>query len=154
MAPRIPWNREKSVAGSAALVIAGGAAGAFLCWWCRPVIIPPPYLWFSLAAPIAAALVAAAVETIPIRLDDNLSVPLTRGRGCGRCRSSARICVVATVSTLPAALLVCALPVKRCVAAAGYRGPHRIDVGRRRRSGHRHADLRQRRLAGMGAAAC
>ena len=89
---RWPWNREKSVAGSAALVIAGGAAGAFLCWWCRPVIIPPPYLWFSIGAPIAAALVAAAVETVPIRLDDNLSVPLTRGdRAVGGCRSSARI---------------------------------------------------------------
>ena len=39
-----PWNRDKSVAGSVALVLAGGAAGAFLCWWCRPAIIPPPYL--------------------------------------------------------------------------------------------------------------
>jgi uncharacterized protein (TIGR00297 family) len=72
---RIPWNREKSVAGSLALFLCGGIAGAFLAWWCRPNVIPPPYLWFSLGAPFVAALVAAFVETIPVRLDDNLSVP-------------------------------------------------------------------------------
>lgn len=74
--PRIPWNREKSLAGSAALFLFGGAAGAFLCWWCRPVIVPPPYPWFTFGVPFAAALAAAAVETIPIKLDDNLSVPI------------------------------------------------------------------------------
>jgi uncharacterized protein (TIGR00297 family) len=73
--PRIPWNRDKTVAGTAAFVIVGGAAGSFLAWWCRPALIPPPYEWFSVAAPIAAALAAAAVETLPMRLDDNLSVP-------------------------------------------------------------------------------
>ena len=36
---------------------------------------PTPDVWFSIAAPLAAALVAAFVETIPTRLDDNLSVP-------------------------------------------------------------------------------
>lgn len=73
--PPIPWNREKTVAGSVAFVIAGGAAGAWLAWWCRPAVIPPPYAWFALAAPPVAAVAAALVETIPIRLDDNLSVP-------------------------------------------------------------------------------
>jgi uncharacterized protein (TIGR00297 family) len=73
--PRIPWNREKSVAGTTAFVIFGGAAGAFLAWWCRPVVIPPPFPWFSIAAPLVAAVAAAAVETLAIRLDDNLSVP-------------------------------------------------------------------------------
>jgi uncharacterized protein (TIGR00297 family) len=72
---RIPWNRDKSVAGSAALFLCGGAAGAFLAWWCRPAVIPPPFLWFSLVVPFAAALVAAFAETIPVRLDDNVTVP-------------------------------------------------------------------------------
>jgi uncharacterized protein (TIGR00297 family) len=76
---RIPWNREKSIAGSAAFVVFGGAAGAFLCWWCRPAVVPPPYLWFSLGIPWLAALVGAAVESIPIRLDDNVSVPASAG---------------------------------------------------------------------------
>ena len=72
---RIPWNRHKSLAGTIAFIIAGSAAGSFLAWWCRPALIPPPFAAFSLFAPIVAAIVAAAVETVPIRLDDNLSVP-------------------------------------------------------------------------------
>lgn len=75
--PRIPWNREKSVAGSAAFIVFGGAAAAFLCWWCRPSVIPPAYPWFSIWMPMLATIAAAAVETIPIRLDDNISVPAT-----------------------------------------------------------------------------
>lgn len=75
----IPWNREKSIAGSVAFVAFGGAAGSFLCWWCRPIVMPPPYLWFSVGMPWLAAMVAAAVESIPIRLDDNVSVPASAG---------------------------------------------------------------------------
>ena len=84
------------------------------------MIIPPPYPWFSLAMPFVAALAAAAVETIPIRLDDNISVTATAaavlwcaslvsedliagGRGLG----DARRC--------PSAIAVNAV-----VAAAGY----------------------------------
>ncbi|HEX6974682.1 MAG TPA: hypothetical protein VF147_09785, partial [Vicinamibacterales bacterium] len=48
---RIPWNREKSVAGTVAFIAFGGAAGAFLCWWCVPVVVPPPYRWFVFGAP-------------------------------------------------------------------------------------------------------
>jgi uncharacterized protein (TIGR00297 family) len=74
---RLPWNRDKSVLGTCAFVLFGGIAGAFLAWWCRPQVVPPPYLWFSLAAPFIAALAAAFAETIPIRLDDNVTVPWT-----------------------------------------------------------------------------
>src|SRR5574338_787870 len=77
--PRWPWNPRKSIAGSVAFVACGGVAGALLAWWCRPVVVPPAYVWFSLGAPFVAALAAAAVETIPIRLDDNISVPATAG---------------------------------------------------------------------------
>ena len=73
--PRLSWNPEKSVAGSIAFVLFGGAAGSFLCWWCRPTVIPPAYMWFSVWMPWLAAVVAAAVETIPIKFDDNISVP-------------------------------------------------------------------------------
>ena len=75
--PQLPWNREKTFAGTSALILCGGAAGAFLAWWCRPAVMPPPYLWYSLAVPFVAALAAAAVESMPIRLDDNVSVPAT-----------------------------------------------------------------------------
>lgn len=118
---RWPWNRSKSVAGSAALVIAGGAAGAFLCWWCRPAVIPPPYFWFSIGAPIAAALVAAAVETVPIRLDDNLSVTLTAAAAMWAASIVSEDLVAAMIATLPAALIV-AVPANAAVAFAGYMG--------------------------------
>jgi len=75
--PRIPWNREKSMAGSIAFIVFGGAAASFLCWWCRATVIPPPYPWFVFWIPWLAAITAAAVETIPIRLDDNISVPFS-----------------------------------------------------------------------------
>jgi len=71
----IPWNRDKSYAGMLALFLCGGLAGSLIAWWCRPNATPTPDVWFSIAAPLAAALVAAFVETIPTRLDDNLSVP-------------------------------------------------------------------------------
>src|SRR5437763_170079 len=38
-------------------------------------VAPRPPLAFTIAAPIAAAIAAAFVETIPVRLDDNVSVP-------------------------------------------------------------------------------
>jgi uncharacterized protein (TIGR00297 family) len=75
--PRLPWNPEKSVAGAAALAIAGGCAGIFLAWWTRSSISPMPPMLFVILAPVLAGLAAAAVESIPVRLDDNLTVPAT-----------------------------------------------------------------------------
>jgi uncharacterized protein (TIGR00297 family) len=74
---RLPWNADKSIAGTLAFVIFGSAAGVALAWWVAPAITPMPPLTFTIAAPVAAAVLAALVETIPVRLDDNISVPLT-----------------------------------------------------------------------------
>lgn len=73
----LPWNREKTWVGTAAFAVGGAVAGAFLAWWTAAALAPPPDLRFLIGAPVAAALVAALVETIPVRLDDNLSTPLT-----------------------------------------------------------------------------
>jgi uncharacterized protein (TIGR00297 family) len=73
----LPWNREKTVAGTLAFVLFGSAGAVVLAWWTRPTVTPPPPLMFVLWAPVAAAAVAAVVETIPVRLDDNISVPLS-----------------------------------------------------------------------------
>ena len=72
---RLPWNRDKSVAGTVAFVVCGGLGAVALAWWTRPAVAPLPSMTFTIAAPLAAALAAALVETIPIRLDDNVSVP-------------------------------------------------------------------------------
>ena len=76
---RLPWNPDKSVAGTLAFYVCGGAAGVALALWVRPSVTPVPPLAFAIAAPLAAALLAALVETIPVRLDDNISVPATAG---------------------------------------------------------------------------
>jgi uncharacterized protein (TIGR00297 family) len=74
---RWPWNPDKTVAGTIAFIVAGGAAGMALALWCRPVATVP--MAFAMLAVPIAAIAAAFVETIPIKLDDNLSVALSAG---------------------------------------------------------------------------
>jgi uncharacterized protein (TIGR00297 family) len=74
---RLPWNPEKTVEGTLAFAILGAAAGVALACWTRPAIDPVPPLTFAIVAPIVAAIAAALAETIPIRLDDNVTVPAT-----------------------------------------------------------------------------
>jgi dolichol kinase len=57
--PRWPWNREKTLSGSAAFAIGGALGGIFLAWWCRPALVHAPALAFTIAAPIIAALAAS-----------------------------------------------------------------------------------------------
>jgi uncharacterized protein (TIGR00297 family) len=71
----IPWNPRKSWNGTSAFILCGGASAALAIWWCQPNIATPSPWWFIALAPAIAAIVAAAVETIPVKLDDNLSVP-------------------------------------------------------------------------------
>jgi len=68
---RLPWNPAKSVAGTAAFVVFGGLAAVALESWTANQLV--------VAAPLVAAIAAACVESIPVRLDDNISVPLTAG---------------------------------------------------------------------------
>jgi uncharacterized protein (TIGR00297 family) len=102
---RLPWNPDKSIAGTVAFIIFGSAAGVALAWWVRPAVAPMPPLTFTLAAPLAAAVLAALVETIPIRLDDNITVPA----------AAAAVLWIESLMTVPAAhgaraAMVSALP--------------------------------------------
>ena len=74
--PRLPWNAEKTLAGTAAFVLAGGVAGVLLAWWTRPAVSPMPPWQFVVFAPLLAALGAGLVESMPVSLDDNVSVPI------------------------------------------------------------------------------
>lgn len=73
--PRLPWNGEKTWAGTISFFLAGASAGVLLCWWTQPALTSPVPTMFVVGAPVLAAAVAALVESIPVRLDDNLSVP-------------------------------------------------------------------------------
>lgn len=76
---RWSWNREKTVAGTMAFALCGALGGVVLAWWTRPNVSPMPSVWFTALAPLAAAVAAACVETIPIRLDDHVSIPAAAG---------------------------------------------------------------------------
>ena len=74
---RLPWNRDKSVAGTIAFVTFGAVAGSMFALWTRPAIVAPSTPSFTVAAVAVAAVAAALVESLPVRLDDNISVPFT-----------------------------------------------------------------------------
>ena len=118
--PTWPWNREKTVSGSTAFAVGGAAAGVALAWWCRPAILPEPALLFVFVAPVVAAIVAALVETIPVRLDDNLSVAAAAG-------ATMWLVSLATIDRLPAVIeaatgrLPAAVVLNALVAWAGHR---------------------------------
>src|SRR2546421_5257088 len=73
----LPWNRDKTIAGTLAFVVCGGLAGVALAWWTRPAVAPPPPMTFTIVAPLLAALGAAFAETVPGRLHDNITRPAT-----------------------------------------------------------------------------
>jgi uncharacterized protein (TIGR00297 family) len=73
--PRLPWNPQKSWYGLAAFIAAGSLGSVALGLWVAPAVTPMPPPLFLILAPVVAAVVAAFVETIPIKLDDNLTVP-------------------------------------------------------------------------------
>lgn len=77
---RLPWNVEKTVAGTMGFITFGTIGSALLGWWVSGRFGTPtnfdtvqPWLVMALIATVAAAL----VETIPVRLDDNISVSAT-----------------------------------------------------------------------------
>ena len=117
---RLPWNPEKTVAGTVAFAVAGGIAGVALACWTRPAVTPTPPLWFDIAGPIAAAIVAALVETIPVRLDDNVSVPASAALVLWLISLMSPSAVAASQSIVLAAL-PWAIGVNVVVAALGHR---------------------------------
>ncbi len=70
----LSWNRAKSTGGLVAFLVAGSAAAVALAVWTGSGRSDLPFAWL-IAAPIGAAIVAGFVETAPIRLNDNISVP-------------------------------------------------------------------------------
>ncbi len=73
--PALPWNTEKTWSGFVVFVMAGSAGAYVLVRWVG-VTIPEEKAAF---VSFATALVGALVESAPIRLDDNLTVPLVCG---------------------------------------------------------------------------
>ena len=84
--PALPYNLQKTWAGLTGFVLAGTVGAYALARWIVP--IPDPSLpvrpgaidgGFLLLVCAATATVGALVESTPVRLDDNLTVPLVSG---------------------------------------------------------------------------
>jgi uncharacterized protein (TIGR00297 family) len=73
--PALPWNREKTWSGFLGFIAAGTAGAYVLTRWVAPGVSPD----IALRICAATALVGAIVESAPIRLDDNATVPLVAG---------------------------------------------------------------------------
>lgn len=73
--PGLPWNRKKTWAGFLGFVGAGAVGAFVLTRWVGPSLPVDKVLLVC----AATALVGAFVETVPIRLDDNATVPLVAG---------------------------------------------------------------------------
>jgi uncharacterized protein (TIGR00297 family) len=62
----LPWNRDKSVGGLLAFILAAAAGGIAVAYWMdyrAPFVV------------LLTALVAAIVESLPLGVDDNVTVP-------------------------------------------------------------------------------
>jgi uncharacterized protein (TIGR00297 family) len=77
--PRLPWNSEKSVPGTLAFVVSGTIAAAGLGWWVGGGHGSPMAFGTIVVAAILAAVAAGLAESVPVRLDDNLSVAAAAG---------------------------------------------------------------------------
>lgn len=115
----LPWNRGKSLGGTIAFVVFGSLGAVALLIWCSDRVIPPAYAWFPLVAGALGATAAAFVETIPIRLDDNVSVAATAAAVMWTVSLVSEDAIVRTLSDPPVWLSV-ALAVNLAVAIAGY----------------------------------
>jgi uncharacterized protein (TIGR00297 family) len=70
---KLPWNARKSWAGTLAYVLFGTLGAGILLQWTAPGRYDATFAWL---VALAAALLAAALESLPEGLDDNLGVPL------------------------------------------------------------------------------
>jgi phytol kinase len=74
--PKLPWSREKSVIGSVSVLIGGFILAAFILWiYISARVFPGPFSGYLVPLTILS-LTAAAVESLPFRDVDNLTVPL------------------------------------------------------------------------------
>ena len=73
--PALPYNREKTWAGFVSFALAGTAGAYTLARWVNPAFESDK----ALLVCAATAVVGALVESAPVRLDDNATVPLVSG---------------------------------------------------------------------------
>ena len=110
----LPWNPSKSVGGSLAFIILGALSCCVLMVWTAPTLGDSPRI---LLICLAGATIAAMVESLPVRMDDNLLVPFT----AAPCLAILLTSSIKTGEwTLTAWTFVSAIGLNIAVAAAAY----------------------------------
>lgn len=74
--PKLPWSREKSVAGTLSVFLGGLILAAFVLWIYVSLRVFPGHFADYLVPLLLLALTAAAIESLPFRDVDNLTVTL------------------------------------------------------------------------------
>lgn len=115
----IPWNARKSVGGTLAFVFFGSAAAVGLLMWCGGRVVPPAYAWFPVLAGVLGATAAALAETIPISLDDNVTVAGTAAAVMWAVSIVGEDAAI-RLALEPQVALPLALAANLAIAAAGY----------------------------------
>src|SRR5215203_2531278 len=115
----LSWNPQKSLGGTLAFILSGSLAAIGLLIWCGGRVVPPSFWWFPVVAGVLGALAAAMAETIPIALDDNVTVPATAALVMWTVSLVGEDAAVRAVSE-PLVSLPIALAANLAVATAGY----------------------------------
>ncbi|MCK6467299.1 MAG: DUF92 domain-containing protein [Candidatus Brocadia sinica] len=77
---KLPWNPEKSWIGFIAFVFFGGLGAAILMWWVNLSPLQTPLPWhYLLITAFLTSFITAGVESLPLKIDDNITVPLAAG---------------------------------------------------------------------------
>lgn len=77
---KLPWNPQKSWIGSAAFVFFGGMGAGFFMWWVNVDSSQAPLAWsYLFISAFLASFTAAVVESLPLKVNDNITVPLSAG---------------------------------------------------------------------------
>ena len=69
---KLKWNFKKSYVGTSAFFIFTFIGMSFFTWWFRPDFAITNIILFSLIGSFAGAI----IESLPIRLEDNMTIPL------------------------------------------------------------------------------
>ena len=116
---RLPWNHSKSMGGLAAFLVCGGVAAMATSLWLNRHVAPGVDTFGIVVAPLLATIAAGFVETAPIKLNDNLSVPITAAVVLWSC-SFVNEGILAASSDLVASRVWAATGVNVAVAVLGY----------------------------------
>lgn len=114
--PALAWNPDKSVVGLLAFVIGGGAAAIGTLWW----FSPGADLTWLVTTGLIATVAAGFAESVPIRLDDNITVPVIAAAALWSLTLVSPETWLAAVTTWSPVVLIL-LAVNGAVAVAGWR---------------------------------